>query len=86
MDGSTAKILPPTPGEIEAARKDLYEKLEESERQPFEEKRSADEVFKEMEAVMQSWRHPTGLDKSMARFSESSLNCCRASKTPALVR
>ena len=47
MDGATARILPPTPEEIEAARKELREELAKSEGQPFETKRSADVVFAE---------------------------------------
>ena len=47
MEGSTARILPPTPEEIEFARKELYELLEESERCPMEKMRPAEVVFKE---------------------------------------
>jgi len=47
MAAITAKILPPTAEEIEAARKELYDKLEKAEKQPNSEKRSAEEVFAE---------------------------------------
>ena len=47
MNESTAKILPPTPKEIEAARIELYGLLEESEQCPAEKMRPADIVFKE---------------------------------------
>jgi len=47
MNGSTARILPPTPEQIEAARKELRAELAKSENQPFETKRDADVVFAE---------------------------------------
>ena len=47
MKDSTAEFLPPTPEEIETARKELYELLEESEHCPKEKMRPADVVFKE---------------------------------------
>jgi len=47
MGEATAKLLPPTPEEIEIARIELRAELAKSEGQPFEEKRSADVVFAE---------------------------------------
>ena len=49
MEGAIAKIMPPTPEEIEAARKYLREELAKSESQPIEEMRSIDVVFKELD-------------------------------------
>jgi len=49
MDGSTARVLPPSSEEIEIARKYLREELAKSESQPIEEMRGIDEVFKEMD-------------------------------------
>ena len=49
MNGSTARVLPPSLEEIEIARKYLREELAKSEIQPIEEMRGIDEVFKEMD-------------------------------------
>ena len=47
MEGSTARILPPTPEQIEIARKELRAELAKSEGQPEETMRDADVVFAE---------------------------------------
>ena len=52
-----AGMLPPTPEEIEAARKELYEALTKTEDQPINEMRSADEVFAEARArLLENYR------------------------------
>ena len=53
MESSTAKILPSTPEEIEAARKYLREELAKSESQPEETMRSAEEVFAEKRKMLE---------------------------------
>ena len=53
MIDSTAKILPPTADEIEAARIELIEELLKTENQPLSEMRSADEVFAEKRKMLE---------------------------------
>ena len=53
MANSTAKILPPTLEEIEAARRELCGKLEKAEDQPLSEKRGAEEVFAEKRIMLE---------------------------------
>ena len=48
-----AKILPPTPEEIEAARRELCDRLDRAEMQPLSEKRSAEEVFAEKRVMLE---------------------------------
>ena len=50
MSSNVARILPPTPEQIEVARQELYAKLERAEMQPMSEKRDMDEVFAEARA------------------------------------
>ena len=47
MAAIATKILPPAPEEVEAARRELCDKLDIAEKQPLSEKRSAEEVFAE---------------------------------------
>ena len=53
MESGAAKFLPPTPQEIETARRELYGKLENAEKQPILEKRGADEVFAEKRKILE---------------------------------
>ena len=53
MAGSTVKILPPTPEEIEIAWEKLYNELVKTESQPISEMRSADEVFAEKRKMLE---------------------------------
>jgi hypothetical protein len=50
MDSLTVKILPPTPAEIEAAEKELYDALVKTESRPISEMHRADDVFSEARA------------------------------------
>jgi hypothetical protein len=53
MEGSAAKILPPTPEEIEAARIFLRTELGKSLDCPEEKMRDADEVFAEKRKMLE---------------------------------
>jgi len=50
---SKTKITPPTQEEVESARQELCDKLEEAEKQPLDEKRSASVVFSEKREVLE---------------------------------
>jgi len=54
MEGSTARILPPTPEEIEMAREYLHMELAKSEGQSEETMRSADIVFAEKRMMLEN--------------------------------
>ena len=49
MEGSTARVLTPTPEQIEAAGKELYNELVKTEKQPLETMSSIEEVFAELD-------------------------------------
>jgi hypothetical protein len=49
QNSASVKVLPPTFGEIEAARGELRKELAKAKNQPRCEKREADVIFKEME-------------------------------------
>ena len=53
MSKTAVKLMPPTVEEIEAARQDLYDKLEAAENQPLSEKRSAEAVFAEKRDMLE---------------------------------
>ena len=53
MANSSTKILPPTLEEVEAARQELYDKLEIAENQQLSEKRSAEAVFAEKRETLE---------------------------------
>jgi len=53
MTSATAKVLPPTPEEIETARRELYNKLERAEKQPLAEKRAAEEAFADKRKMLE---------------------------------
>jgi len=53
MATSKTRISPPTQEEVEAARQELCDKLEQAEHQPLSEKRSAEIVFSEKREVLE---------------------------------
>ena len=50
MDNSTAKILPPTPEELEAAGRELFDELVKTEKQPLHAMKDIDTVFAGLDA------------------------------------
>ena len=50
MDDSTARILPPTPEELEAAGQELYNELVKTEKQPLHTMKDIDTVFAGLDA------------------------------------
>ena len=50
---SKKKVTPPTQEEVDEVRQELCDKLEEAEKQPLEEKRSASVVFSEKREVLE---------------------------------
>jgi hypothetical protein len=53
MARSTTRVLPPTKEEIEIAKQELYDKLDEAENQPMSEKRCAEVVFAEKRETLE---------------------------------